>query len=182
MRLSTILRTFTFTSFFFISTAVCAQSPADDLGPLPTTPSEQQLASLSQLAPASLDTPPQAHTRRRLPIPVIPLTPEELGYRDAVRALGTDSHRFVRCQLSNGSVRTGAIIRITDDGFFLRDGIMGSSLIPYSRLAASPVRVAAVGTHILSGLKWTGLVAGCVAAIPLVVVLYPLVLAGVIAD
>ena len=176
------VRIFIFTSLLVISTAAFAQSPADDFGPLPTTLSDQQLQSLFQLAPAPVDTPLQAHTRRRLPIPVIPLTPEELGYRDAVHALGIESHRFVRCQLADGKVRTGAIIRIANDGFFLRDGIFGSSLIRYSQLTAPPVHVAAVGTHALNALKWTGVVAGCIAVIPLAVVFYPLVMAGVIQD
>lgn len=182
MRSTIIFHIIASACLLFISTAACAQSPADDLGPLPTTPSEQQLESLSQLAPAPLDTPQQTHARRRLPIPVIPLTPEEVGYRDAVRALGTDSHRFVRCQLADGKVRTGAIVRIEADGFYLRDGIIGSSLIPYSRLTASPVRVAAVGTHTLNALKWTGFVAGCAAIAPIAIALYPLVLAGVVTD
>jgi len=182
MRLTTIFRTLTFASSLFVSTAVFAQTPTDDMGALPITPSARQLESLSKLAPAPFDAPQRTHARRRLPIPVIPLTPEEVGYRDAVRALGTDSHRFVHFELASGKVLTGPILAIGDRGITTRIGIFSHHSIAYSELRAAPYPVAAVGTHVVNALKWTGLVAGCIAVIPLAVVFYPLVMAGVITD
>jgi hypothetical protein len=185
MRSPIFFRTLAFALLLLISfgsAAAFAQSPADDLGALPTTLSGQQLESLSLLAPSPLDASQQTHARRRLPIPVIPLTPEELGYRDAVRGLGTDDHRFVHFELSNGKVLTGPILSIGDRGFAVRNGIFGHHSISYSELKAAPYPVAAVGTHLVNALKWTGVVAGCIAVIPLAAVFYPLVMAGVIQD
>ena len=182
MHLTTTFRMLLLAPVFFISTSVFAQSPADDLGPLPSTLSTQQLDSLSALAPAPLDAPQQAHDRRRLPRRTIPLTPEELAYRDVVRALGKNDHRFVHCELAGGKIRTGAIVAIDESGFSLRDGILLSTRIRYSQLTASPRTVPAVGTHVVNALKWTGLVVGCIAAAPLALVFYPLVAAGVIKD
>jgi hypothetical protein len=182
MIFSTIFRFLVFASVLLFSVATFAQSPVDDLGPLPISPSPEQLLSLSYLAPTLLAAPQQPQERRRLPRRVIPLTTEELAYRDAVRSLGIDAHRFVHCDLVEGKVRTGAIVHISDDGFTLRDGIIESTLIRYSQLTAAPRRVPAVGTHMVNALKWTGFVAGCIAVVPLAIVVYPLVLAGVITD
>ena len=169
-------------SGFFLAPAARAQSQADEIGTLPTTLSDEQLQSLSQLSPVATPEPPRPRARRRLPKPPLLLSPEELSYRDAVRKLGVDKHHFVHCELHNGKVRTGVIMEIRDDGFSLKDGIIISQWIPFSDLKAAPRPVPAVGTRIGQGFKWTGLVAGCIAAIPLVVLLYPLVLTGVLAD
>jgi hypothetical protein len=182
MLLPKIFRPLVFVFLLFVSTAAFPQSPVDDLAPLPLSPSPEQLLTLSYLIPAPLAVPQQIQERRRLPRRIIPLTPEELSYRDAVRSLGIDPHRFVHCELAGGKVRTGAIVHISDDGFTLRDGIIDSTLIRYSQLTAAPRPVPAVGTHLVNALKWTGFVAGCIAVVPLAIVVYPLVLAGVITD
>jgi hypothetical protein len=182
MKLPTISRSLVFSAVLLFSLPAFAQSPVDDLAPLPISPSPEQLLSLSFLAPTLLAAPQLPQERRRLPRRIIPLTAEELSYRDAVRSLGIDPHRFVHCELAGGKVRTGAIIHIGDDGFTLRDGIIISTPIRYSQLTASPRPVAAVGTHVVNVLKWTGLTAGLVAAAPLVLVYLPLVWTGVVKD
>jgi hypothetical protein len=182
MFLPKTFRLLVFVFLCFVSTAAFAQSPVDDLVPLPLSPSPEQLLSFSYLTPSPLAVPQQTQERRRLPRRIIPLTPEELAYRETVRSLGIDPHRFVHCELAGGKVRIGAIIHIGDDGFTLRDGILMSTLIRYSQLTASPRTVPAVGTHVVNALKWTGFAAGCIAAAPLALVFYPLVAAGVIKD
>lgn len=65
----------------------------------------------------------------------------------------------------------------------MRTGILGNGPdISYGELNAAPRPVAAVGTHLKNGLEWTGFVGVCVVLSPLVLVFYPLVLAGVIQD
>jgi len=63
-------------------------------------------------------------------------------------------------------------MRIDDNGFTLKDGILLDQWIPYSDLQAAPRPVAAVGTRISHGFKWVGLGLGIVVLIPL----FPLVL------
>lgn len=75
-------------SGFFISTSFFAQSQMDNIAPLPITLSTEQLQSLLQLSPAPVTAPPQSRARRRLSRPVLPLTAEEISYREAVRKLG----------------------------------------------------------------------------------------------
>jgi hypothetical protein len=164
-------------SGFFLAAAARAQSQADEIGTLPTSLSDEQLQSLSQLSPVATPEPPQPRARRRLPRPPLLLSPEELSYRDAVRKLGVDKHRFVHCELHNGKVRTGVIVAIRDNGFTLKDGIINSQWIPFTDLKATPRAVPAVGTRIGQGFKWAGVIVGCVAASPLF-----LLFAGMAAD
>jgi hypothetical protein len=182
MRWSNRFRAALLFSIFLAATSARAQSPVDEIGPLPTTLSAGQLQLLPQLNPVPASEPPQQRARRRLPKPPLLLSPEELSYREAVRKIGVDKHRFVHCELPSGKVRTGVITEIRDDGFMLKDGIILSQWIRYTDLKAAPRPVPAVGTRIGQGFKWTGVVVGCIAVAPLVVVLYPLVLTGVIAD
>jgi hypothetical protein len=181
MRWSSRFRILVFVSGFFVGSSVFAQTQAEEIGALPTTLSTEQVELLLQLAPA-----PSGHalqqSRRRLPKPRLLLSPEELSYRETVRKLGVNTHRFVHCDLRDGKVRTGVITKIRDDGFMLKDGIIFSRWIRYTELKAGPRSVPAVGTRIGQGFKWAGLVAGCVAAAPLALVFYPFVAAGVIAD
>jgi hypothetical protein len=167
---------------FFVAMNAHAQSPLEEIDSLPISLSVDQFPSLQQLSSVTNPGPAQPRIRRRLPRPVLPLTPEEISYRDVVQKLGIHRNRFVHCELPNGKVRTGVITEIRDDGFMLKDGIFISQWIPYTDLKVAPRPVAAVGTRIGQGFKWTGLVVGCVAAIPLVVVFYPLVLVGAIQD
>lgn len=111
-----------------------------------------------------------------------PLTPRDVSMREAVQLLGIDKHRFVLCELKNGSHFVGGIGDIQFAYFRISQGIMNGREINYSELKEAPQSVPAASEHFANGLKWTGLVAVCVALSPLVIVLYPLVLAGVISD
>ena len=111
-----------------------------------------------------------------------PLTPHEVSMREAVQSLGIDKHRFVLCELKDGSHFVGGIGDIQFTYFRISKGIMNGREINYSELKQAPRPVPAVGEHFVNGLEWTGFVAVCVALSPLVIVFYPLVLAGVISD
>ena len=155
-------------SAFFIATAAYAQSVVEEIGPLPTRLSAEQVHSLPLLSPSMVPaTPPQPSVRRRLPRPVFSLTAEEISYRGAVQKLGVDKHQFVHCELLSGKVRTGVITEIRDEGFTLKDGILIAQWIPFTDLKAAPRPVLAVGTRIDQGFKWAGLGLGVVALIPL---------------
>jgi hypothetical protein len=154
-------------AILFVPAAARAQSEMDEIGPLPTALSTEQLQLMPQLYPVTTPVPPQPRARRRLARPVFPLTPEEISYREAVRKLGVNKQRFVHCELPNGKVRTGVITEIRDEGFTLKDGILISQWIPYSDLKAAPRRVPAVGTRIGQGFKWAGVGLGVAALIPL---------------
>lgn len=150
----------------FVTIAAHAQSDTDEIGALPTTLTSEQLQLMPQLSPVAPPEHPQLRARRRLPRPVFPLTPEEISYRETVRKLGVNTHRFVHCDLPNARVRTGVITDIRDNGFTLKDGIFFSQWIPYTDLKAAPRPVAAVGTRIGQGFKWAGVTLGVVALIP----------------
>ncbi len=182
MRWSNRFRAVLLIAGFFVGTASRAQSQTDEIGPLPTALSSERLQALAQLNPVVAPASPQPRARRRLPIRVIQMTPEEVSYREAVQKLGVDKHRFVHCELSDGKVRTGVITQVRDEGFMLKDGIIFSKWIRYTDLKAAPRPVAAVGTRIGQGFEWVALVAGCIAVAPVALVYYPLVAAGVIAD
>lgn len=101
-----------------------------------------------------------------------PLTPRDVAVRESVRALGTDKHRFVHCELKDQTVVTGAITSIGAEHFFVETGILGSGRpIPYRELSTAPQPVAAVGTHLKNGLEWTGFVAIGIALIPFFLIL-----------
>jgi hypothetical protein len=89
-----------------------------------------------------------------------PLTPQQVEYRNAVKALGIDKHHFVHVELLSGKVRTGAIVHIGESEFRLRDGILANREISYAELKEPPRYVPAIGTHIADGLKWTGTAVG----------------------
>ena len=109
---------------------------------------------------------PKLSERRRLPGPEPQLSPEEVVYKLAVQKLGTDKHRFVHVDLAKGRVRTGVITQIEERGFVLKDGIIFDQWISYADLQAAPRPVAAVGTKIGQGLKWTGLVVVTIPLLP----------------
>jgi len=108
---------------------------------------------------------PKAHVRR-LPRPQLQLSPKQVGYKLAVQKLGVDKHRFVHFDLPKGKVRTGVITQIEEQGFVLKDGIIFDQWISYADLQAAPRPVAAVGTRIGQGLKWTGLVLITIPLLP----------------
>ncbi len=124
MNCSNRLRAVVLFPILFVTAAARAQSQTDEIGPLPTTLTAGQLQLMPQLSPVAPSEHPQPRARRRLPRPVLPLTPEEISYREAVRKLGVHKHQFVHCELPNGKVRTGVITSIRDDGFTLKDGIL----------------------------------------------------------
>jgi hypothetical protein len=167
MRRSNRFRAALLFAILFVTAAAHAQSQTDEMGPLPTALTTKQLQLMPQLSPVTTPEPPRPRARRRLPRPVLPLTPEENSYREAVRKLGVNTHRFVHCELPHGKVRTGVITEIRDEGFTLKDGIFISQWIPYTDLKAAPRPVAAVGTRIGQGFKWAGVGLGVVALIPL---------------
>jgi hypothetical protein len=109
---------------------------------------------------------PKPSERRRLPRPEPQLSPEHVGYKLAVQKLGVDTHRFVHVDLPKGKVRTGVITQIEDRGFVLKDGIIFDQWISFADLQATPRPVAAVGTRIGQGLKWTGLVLVTIPVLP----------------
>jgi hypothetical protein len=152
---------------FLVATNVHAQSQLEEIDSLPISLSADQLQSLQQLSPVVNPGPTRPRARRRLPRPVLPLTPEEISYRDVVQKLGIHRNRFVHCELPNGKVRTGVITEIRDDGFMLKDGIFIAQWIPYTDLKAAPRPVAAVGTRIGQGFKWAGVGLGVAILIPL---------------
>jgi len=154
-------------SICFIAPVARAQSEIEEVGPLPTTITAEQLQLMAQLSPIASPEHPQPRARRRLPKPVFPLTPEEISYREAIRKLGVNKNHFVHCELPNGKVRTGVITEIRDEGFTLKDGIITSQRIPYTDLKAAPRPVAAVGTRIGQGFKWAGVGLGVVVLLPL---------------
>jgi hypothetical protein len=167
MRWSNSFRAALLLSIFFVGTAVRAQSQTDEIGPLPTALTTEQLQLGPQLNPVTAPEPPQPRARRRLSKPLLLLSPEELSYREAVRKLGVDKYHFVHCELPHGKVRTGVITEIRDDGFTLKDGIIIAQWIPYTDLKAAPRPVAAVGTRIGQGFKWAGVGLGVAALLPL---------------
>jgi len=182
MRWSNRFRALFLIAGFFLAPAARAQSQPDEIDTLPTTLSDEQVQSLSQLSPVATPDTPRPRARRRLPKPPLLLSPEKLSYRETVRTLGVNTQRFVHCDLPNGKVRTGVITSIRDEGFMLKDGIITSQWVRYADLKAPPRPVAAVGTRIGQGFKWAGFVTGCIAIVPLALVFYPLVAAGVIQD
>jgi hypothetical protein len=152
---------------FLVATNARAQSRLEEIDSLPISLSSDQFQSLQQLSPAVNPYPAQPRVRRRLPRPILPLTPEEVSYRDVVQKLGIHRNHFVHCELPNGKVRTGVITEIRDDGFMLKDGIINAQWISYTDLKAAPRPVPAVGTRIGQGFKWAGVGLGVAVLLPL---------------
>lgn len=109
---------------------------------------------------------PRSGERRRLPRPEPRLSREQASYKLAVQKLGVDKHRFVHLDLPKRKVRTGVITQIEEQGFILKDGILFDKWISYADLQAAPRPVAAIGTRIGQGLKWTGLVVVTIPLLP----------------
>lgn len=75
-------------SGLFISTAAIAQSPVEEIAPLPTALSTEQLEPLVQLsAGANPEVEAAQPHSRRLPRPQLHLSPEEASYKLAVQKL-----------------------------------------------------------------------------------------------
>jgi len=157
MTWSSRLRALLLIAGLFTSTVLRAQSPVEEIGSLPMALSNERLQTSLHLSPA-VPEPPQPRVRRRLPKPGLLLSPEEVSYRDVVRKLGVDKHRYIHCDLPNGRVRTGVITAIGDDSFTLKDGIMTNHSIHYTDLRTTPRPVAAVGTRVVHVIRLTGFV------------------------
>ena len=170
---SRIIMTTALLSISIWGTALRAQVPAEEIGPLPTELSQEKAAALTSLSPvlSSTQTSPR-RLRRHFFRLHHPLTPGDVALRESVRSLGTDKHRFVRCELNDHSVITGPITSIGDERFFVRTGIMGNGRsISYRELSAEPRPVAAVGEHLKNGLEWTGVAGLAVVVSPVFLVL-----------
>ncbi len=111
-----------------------------------------------------------------------PITPRDVSMREAVQSLGIDKHRFVRCELKDGSIFIGGITNIQFGYFGISRGIMNNREISYSELQQPPQPIPAAGEHLVNSLKWTGFVAVCVVLSPIAVAMIPLLLTGVIDD
>jgi hypothetical protein len=173
VRFPSLFQSLLFALGLLASTVASAQSTPDELAPLPTTLSAGQLQALSELSFMQVPEHPQAQARRRLPRSSLPpWSPEELAYREAVHELGVDKHRYVHCELLDGKVRTGVIVEIREEGLTLKDGITNSQWIAFTALKTPPRPVPAVGTRVVHGLQWGGLVLAMIAAIPLIPVLW----------
>jgi hypothetical protein len=163
-----------------------AQSQSRELAPLPTRLTDAQVAALQELQP----TPSQFQTRvRHLPLGFYrgafnrPITPREVGFRESIYELAARPKQFVHVRLVDGRVLTGTIDYRNTEGFRLQTTIFGSGeMIRYRKLAEPPRPVLAVGTKTVRGLQTTGMVALFVVSIPLILVFYPLMAAGVIKD
>ncbi|HET9802459.1 MAG TPA: hypothetical protein VFP96_04440 [Candidatus Acidoferrum sp.] len=139
--------------------------------------------------------PPFAQMPNAVPKPPVPdsrqkraleLSAEAQQYRSLMKSLEKNKHQFIHCQLKNGKVLTGLVRGDTDQGFTLHTGAFGGPFVRYEDLADAPKSVPAVGTRIKQGAQWTGAVLGIAVAIPLAIplclILYPLIAAGVIQD
>jgi hypothetical protein len=152
--------------------AAAASSVSQTPEPAPADPASQLHAPAKQLrAPYFYAS---AHKR--------PLTPQDIVIREAVQSLGIDKHRFVLCELKDGSSLVGGIAIIERDYFRISQGIMDGRELHYSELKQAPQPVPAVAEHFTNGMKWTGFVAFCVAVSPVVLALLPFLFAGVLPD
>lgn len=100
-----------------------------------------------------------------------PLTPRDVAIRETVRSLGVDQHRFVRCDLLDGSSVTGGILLVGQESFQVSQGIQHQRRIFYADLKTPPKPVLATPQHFLHTLEWTGIVVAVIAAAPFVIVL-----------
>jgi hypothetical protein len=163
-----------------------AKASSAEIAPLPARLTEEQFRALQELRPA---VPPASQIGRHRRAGFFrntaghPLTPREIALRETVYELAGRPKQYVHLRLVNGKVLTGTIGEASTEAFLLKTGILGGGhTFHYRELAEPPRPVLAVGTRTVKGLEVTGLVVVCIAAIPLVVVLYPLILAGVIRD
>jgi hypothetical protein len=157
-----------------------------EIGRLPTQLSDNQWRALQELRPAvSSGGPIRRHMRAAFfnSASQHPLTPREVALRESVYELASHPKQYAHVPLADGKVLTGTISNAGHDTFLVRSHILGDGhTVRYDQLAGPPRPVFAVGTRVVKGLEATGLVALCIVAIPLFVVLYPLIMTGIIAD
>jgi hypothetical protein len=167
-----------------------AQSQSPELAPLPTQLTDAQVGALQELQPA----PSQFQTRvRHRPLGFYrgafnrPMTPREVAFRESIYDLAAHPKQFVHIRLVDGRVLTGTINYRNIEGFQLQTTIFGSGeMIHYRKLAEPPRPVLAVGTKTVRGLQVAGAVGVCIVLLPIFIpvalVVYPLIAAGVIQD
>jgi hypothetical protein len=146
----------------------------------------QALANLDEIEPPVLtETPPLDLNTPALLLqsPLAePLPPPASRYRANVKELASHKHQFVHFRLRNGKVLTGLIRDVSQEGFTLHTDALGGPYIRYEEIVEQPRPVPAVGTRIKHGAEWTGLGVLIAAAIPLVFVLFPLAITGILPD
>jgi hypothetical protein len=163
--------------------AVPAQSL--DLAPLPVQFTEAQARALQELPAAAPPIPP--HTRHKLfgfyrGAYNRPLTPREVSFRQSVYELAARHGQFVHVRLVGGKVLTGTIDFTRADVFLLQTDLTHRHWVHYRELAESPRPVFAPGERTVRGLETAGIVVAFIALLPVVLVVYPLIAAGVIQD
>jgi hypothetical protein len=164
------------------SEAASSQSP--ELSPLPAQFTDAQVRALQQLPPAISFTP-RARPRR----PDFyrsaynhPLTPRDVSFRESVYGLAAHHQQFVHVRLMDGQVLTGTINFTNAEAFLLQTDLSHRHLVQYRQLAEPPRPVLAIGTRTVRGLEIGGIVVVCIVFLPVALVLYPLIAAGVIQD
>lgn len=164
------------------SETALSQSP--ELSPLPAQFTDEQMRALQQLPPAISVTPRVLH---RWPdfywsAHNHPLTPREVSFRESAYALSARHGQFVHVQLVDGTVFTGTINFTNAEAFQVQTDLSHRHLVQYRQLAETPRPVLAVGTRTVRGLEISGIVVVCIVFLPVALVMYPLIAAGVIQD
>lgn len=161
-----------------------ASSQSPELSPLPTQFAGEQIQALQQLPPAASSTPRAHHG-----LPGFyrgaynrPLMPREVAFRESVYELTGRHGQFVHVRLVDGKVFTGTIDFTSAEAFLLQTDLSHRHLVHYRQLAEPPRLVLAVGTRTVRGLEIGGIVVACVVLLPVALVVYPLIAAGVIQD
>ena len=163
-----------------------AHTPLPELAQLPTQLTDQQSRAL-QLTPPAVPAR-RSFVRHRWPgfyksAYNSPLTPRQVAYRESVEGFAARHNQFVHVRLASGKVLTGNITFTSVEGFWLQTHVLSSGrMVLYRELAEAPRAVLAVGAKTVRGLEVTGLVVGCIVFIPVAVVIYPLIAAGIIQD
>ena len=150
-------------------------SPADTLPPgyrATTPPPGQSTEPANQVRGPYFFASAQKH----------PFTPHDVAMRDAVQSLGFGKHRFVLCELKDGSSFVGGIGLIEQSYFRISQGIFSGREIRYSELREVPQPVPATREHFVNGLEWTGFITFCVVLSPVALALMPFMFAGLLND
>lgn len=162
-----------------------AQSRPLELAPLPAQLTPVQIRSLQQQPPVPSQI--ESQTRHRLMgfyrgAYNRPLTRREVALRESVYELAARHGQFVHVRLVDGKVFTGTIDFTSAEAFQLQTDLSHRHMVHYRQLAESPRPVLAVGTRTVRGLEIGGIVVACIALLPAMLVVYPLIAAGVIQD
>lgn len=131
--------------------------------------------------------PPFAQMPNAVPVPPAPnsrqntepdVSAETKRYQVVVKSLEKNRHQFIHCQLKSGKILTGLIRGGNDQGFTLHTNVLGGEFVRYEDLADAPKPVPAVGTRIKQGAQWAGVGVLIVVALPVMIVLSPLLFAS----